>query len=110
MDFEGLMFILSFLGIVYILGCKVYNAMNFGKIYDLSKGWLYFGGVLILWYILLAIQLTQPQKVIWHTLFNFTPLFLGLNVFTLALEIFFNFQGKFGTPEFKPYMSSEVKK
>jgi len=110
MDFEGLMFILCFFGIVALLGYKIYNSMNFGKIYDLGKGWLFFGGVFILWYILLAIQLTQPTKVIWHTLFNWTPLFLGLNVITLVLEIFYNFQGKFGTPEFKPYMSSDIKK
>jgi len=109
MNFYEIMFILQFLGLLTILGYKLWFILSLGKTFDIRVSFFLFGGFFIPYILGFLIFMTNPEILIYQMLFNFETWLVGLNILFFAIEIMFHL-GVVATKPISAYKSIDYTK
>lgn len=88
MDIYEIIFLIHIIGVLGISGIKIYNLLLKGEFYKLPAAICFFVGLLVCWFFGLVVLATQ-RTLFYSVLFQFSSLFLYLNIFFLITEIIF---------------------
>jgi len=92
MDIYGVTLFFSVVGMITILGLKIYNIMEFGKFYNIKQAILLFCGYVILWLFCLVTFLNSPTEVIFNISYTLFSMLLWLNIGILFIEVLMHFK------------------
>lgn len=87
-DVFGALFILQLLIVFGIFGLKLYNIMRMGALYDIYVGVVLFIGFFLAYFLGLVVVLTNPEEILYFTIWKFQTYLVLLNFLFLAIELF----------------------
>lgn len=88
MNLNEVLFLISFLGVLFLSGIKLYNMFSLGKFYSIGMAFVYFSLYIISWVVLLIVTLLDPTTLIYSVLLKLSTWLLVMQIVFLAAEIF----------------------
>jgi hypothetical protein len=102
MNLTEVLFLISFLMIIFITFFKIINIFNLGNKYSLGYSFIFFGLFSFSWLVVFITTSTMINNIVFFQLLRLSSWLFIPNVLFLFLEIFFNIKNV-SVQSIKPY-------
>lgn len=109
MNIYEVMFMLQLLGVLFIVGSKVYNVMRLGDVINIVWSFLSFIAYFICWGIAAVVFMANPETLFYLMMFKFETWFMLLVVILFLAELFFLWK-IIGLKPVEPYNAQEARR
>jgi hypothetical protein len=82
-----MLFLLQFIALVALVGMKLYNLMNMGRIYEVSIVWLMFIGGIFMYGLGMMISILGYEELIYIQIFGYERMLLLLLAIFHMIEV-----------------------